>query len=82
MDHAVVEGAELDGLPIRCQLAAEQLDATVALQLKQRVEQGFGEVAPLVLSRVAQIVGTVGREMATTVPNWCSDDHAALDQAA
>jgi hypothetical protein len=76
------EGMEFRRSPTRCHLSAEELDAAVVAQLEQRAEQGFGEVPPIVLSRVSQIVATVGWQRATSAATHCSDDRGVLGRAA
>lgn len=82
IDRGVQGNVQSGGSVRRYYLTAQELDAGVALQLQQRAEQGFGEVAPIVLSRIAQIVSMVGSEMATTVPTSATDDYVGGTRAA
>lgn len=82
VDPMVDGEVELDRLPIRCHLTAEELDAAVAVQLEQRAEQGFREVPPIVLSRVGQIVATARWGVTSTVASPCLEDQAEFGRAA
>lgn len=52
-------GLELTRSPILRHLTEQEVDAAVAAQLEQRARQGFGDVSPTVLSRVAEIIARV-----------------------
>lgn len=82
IDRAVDENEELAPLPIAGHLSTEELDAAVAAQLEQRIEQGFVEVPLAVLSRVARIVETVRWKEAASGATQCCDEQAVLGRAA
>lgn len=54
-------------VPTPCHLTEDEPDAAVANQLEQPPHQGFGELSPVVLTRVARIVAAVRSEIACFV---------------
>lgn len=80
--YGVDEIPEVVHLPIRHRLTGAELDVAVAVQLKLRAEQGFGEISPRVLARVAEIVRTARCELGSSEATACSDDHEVRGKAA